>query len=558
MRALEQALTDHELITLRVIGEWWDLELIGTDKAGCIRALTERLSQLDMTAEMEYLGREEAAALQELVQAGGRLPVGTFSRQHGEVRLMGPGRLEREEPWLDPTSAAEALWYRGFLYRAFDETGDGLVEFYYLPDELLASFDLSAEPPEEVQQELPAADAPDSFQPARSSAVDDLTTILAAAQKTPLPAGWVETLQPYLLNPDPARASLLLSLAVEMELLRKTKEGIRPARAAVNWLGLSREEALRQLADAWRESRWNELYRTPGIACEGSGWENDPALARAALLNAAPRSDEWFAVNDLLESIKSKNPDFQRPEGKYDAWYIRDLASDTYIAGFNNWDLVEGRQLRFLIQGPLYWLGLADVTGLAADVPSLLYRLTPRALAWLAQEAASSSEVTIPIVVQDDAAILVPYNADRRHRFQVARISQAEPVTEETAAGQPYVYRLTPASLEGAREQAISTERILQFLAESSGRPLPASTRRAIERWQEKGVEARLDRFVILRVKEAAILDTLRNNPKTRPYIGENLSDLAAIVRQDEWPQLRQAAAQLGLLLHCSIEKRET
>lgn len=140
MRTLEQALFDHELITLRVIGEWWELDLTGADKVACVKALAATLAQLDMLAESSYLPPEEASALLALAAAGGQIPLGTFSRQHGEVRLMGPGRLEREEPWFDPVSAAEALWYRGFLYRAFDETSDGLVEFYYLPTELNAQF----------------------------------------------------------------------------------------------------------------------------------------------------------------------------------------------------------------------------------------------------------------------------------------------------------------------------------------------------------------------------------------------------------------------------------
>ena len=138
MRSLEQALAEHELIVLRVIGEWWELDLTGAQKGECVQALAELLPQLDVVAEMEYIPPEEAAALQELVAQGGRMPVAAFRRQHGEVREMGPGRLEREEPWLEPVSVAEALYYRGFLYRGFDETAEGLLEFYYLPDELLA------------------------------------------------------------------------------------------------------------------------------------------------------------------------------------------------------------------------------------------------------------------------------------------------------------------------------------------------------------------------------------------------------------------------------------
>ena len=90
---------------------------------------------------------------------------------------------------------------------------------------------------------------------------------------------------------------------------------------------------------------------------------------------------------------------------------------------------------------------------------------------------------------------------------------------------------------------------MLEFLQEASGRPLPASVRRAVERWAENGLEGRLESVVVLRVRDAQILETLQSNPKTRPYVGERLGDLAAIVTAGDWQKLRQATAQLGLLL---------
>ena len=111
MHSLEKALFDHELITLRIIGEWWELDLTGEQKPACVKSLSEALGRLDMPTELSYLGPEEASALEDLIQAGGQMPVAKFERNHGAVRQMGPGRLEREEPWMDPVSAAEALWY---------------------------------------------------------------------------------------------------------------------------------------------------------------------------------------------------------------------------------------------------------------------------------------------------------------------------------------------------------------------------------------------------------------------------------------------------------------
>lgn len=550
MQKLVQALQEHELIVLRVMGEWWELDLTGADKEACVKALAEQLKQLNFEQELLYLPPEEAAAMQTLVQGNGRSPVATFERLHGEVRMMGPGALEREEPWFDPASPVEALWYRGFIYRGFDETAEGLIEFYFIPQELMDKLPRPGK--KEVVKETAAssltpAEEPNKYTSANSTAVDDLTTLLALAQRTSLRSEALDLLQQLLLNPNIERRSLLVNLAREMGMLREANGGIRPTRAAVSWLTKSREAQLRDLMEAWSGSSWNELCHTPGLRCEGENWQNDPILARTALLDALPRTPDWYKLADLVAHIKQTDPDFQRPDGNYDTWYVRDVAQDVYLSGIENWELVEGRLLAFLVQGPLVWLGLAET---AVHGQNTLFRLTDRALEWLASTPPATEEVTVPIIVQPDAVILAAHNANRHHRFQVARISEPQPV----AAGRPYAYQITPASLKQARAEGIEPDRILTFLQEASERPLPIATKRGIERWRERGVEGRLETAVILRVREAGILQTLRTNPKTRELIDESLGDLAATVRLENWERLRQAAAQLGLLLDSNVK----
>ena len=542
MRTLESALSEHELITLRVIGEWWELDLTGADKTACVKALAETLGQVDLEQELRFLPTEEAEAMRTLAAAGGRMPVGTFSRQHGDVRQMGPGRLEREEPWFAPTSPAEALWYRGFLYRGFDEKEDGeqLVEYYFLPRELYAQLPRSeaAREPRGDYGPLSPATPPEAFDPAPTTAVDDLTTMLAFAQRDGLREGSRERLAPFLYDAHPDRHDLLLTLAEESELLRSSGGALKPARPAVGWLEQDRETQLRALAEAWRGSAWNDLCHTPGLQCEGSGWSNDPIAARTALLDALPRDERWYRLEALTAMIKEQDPDFQRPEGNYDTWYVRDEEADTYLKGFDSWDLVEGRLLCFLIEGPLAWLGMAEVG-------DGRYRLAERAIAWLQNQTLEGPGVRVPPVVKEDGVILVPHNGDRYQRFQVARVAELRPVEQ----GEPYRYDLTPDSLARAREEGIEPERVLTFLSEASGRPIPAGMRRAVERWAEHGVEGRLQQAVVLRVREAEILDTLQNNAKTRPFIGERLGPLAAVLRSEAWESFRRATAQLGLLL---------
>ncbi|UCG25112.1 MAG: helicase-associated domain-containing protein, partial [Chloroflexota bacterium] len=511
-------------------------------------ALAETLSQLDLGREILYLGPEEADALGDLIAAGGRLPVASFERQHGPVRTMGPARIEREEPWLDPVSPAEGLWYRGFLYRAFDESeGSETVEYYYLPNELysnaagISSTGAASEP--QPADGLQPVSPPEQFSPTDTAAVDDLTAILSAAQEGAIHEGELARLQPYFLSPNLDRTSLLFTLAWEMKLLRVTDEGARPARQVLTWLRRSRDEQARDIANAWSNSAWNELLHTPGLSFEG-GWQNDPILARTALLDVLSRTGDWFRLSDLVARVRDSTPDFQRPDGNYDTWYIRDADSGGYLSGFESWDLVEGRLLRFLLIGPLAWLGLTE-TAMAGSGQETLFRLTPLALDWLAGEPPAESEVTMPIVVREDGAILVPFNASRYERFQVARVAEAEPLLP----GKPAGYRLTPRSLERAREQGIGADRLGEFLARASQRPAPAGVLRAIQRWSERGSEATLEDVVLLRVRDAEVLEKLRANPKTRAYFSESMGDHAALVRAGDWPKLRQAAAAMGLFI---------
>lgn len=548
MRSLEQALLEHDLIVLRVIGEWLSIDLTGRDKAGAVTVLTSALAQIDLAQELEYLEPEDAAALNDLVKQGGRAPVAVFARDHGEVRLMGPGRMEREEPWLDPVSPAESLWYRGYLYRGFDETPEGPLEFYFLPDEMLARFTLpeAAKPVLRIAEStgLTPVEAPAAVREPPTDAVDDLTTLLALAQRTGLQPERLPDLAGLLINPDRDRRSLLLTLATEMSLLRRADDTLRPTRAALDWLQGSREAQLRALVDAWSRSVWNELRHTPGLICEGEGWQNDPLLARTALMDTLPADDRWYRLADVVAAVNRHDPDFQRPDGNYETWYIRDAATQQYLNGFANWDRVEGRLLRFLVEGPLFWLGMVELS--PGNGPNTAaYRLAPRALAWLDDDPPPSDEVRVPLVVQPEGVLVVPYNASRYERFQAARIADPEPLSP----GKPYRYRIVPSSLAEAQGQGITPERMLQFLENASGRPVPPGIRRGITRWAERGIEGRLQGVVVLRVADAAIIETLRANPKTRDFITESLGDLAVTIRRGEWEAFRQATAQLGLLL---------
>ena len=553
MYGLKQSLLEHHLIVLRILGEWLELELIGMDKSACADALANILQHVNLQQELSYLQPDEADAVRALAAAGGRLPVSTFGREFGVVRQMGPGRLEREEPWFNPDSPAEALWYRGFLFSGFDETEDGLVEYYYIPDELLTKLDTpvaadvqvlkedSAEPPSPPPTTTPPVEMldPAEFIPSVDDAVDDLTTLLAIAQRGNLQVHDLNSVRPYFINRHAARLMLLFKLAEELNMLRQLEGRLRPTRHAVTWLQESRESQLHSLATAWQRTVWNALRQMPEISCEGNNWQNDPMRVRITLRSNIPSDGSWIRISDLIEVIKENEPDFQRPDGNYDTWYIRDTETNQYLNGFESWDAVEGRLLTYVIHQPLHWLGLVDYADDAV-------RWTARGVAWLEDRRLQVDETDMPLSVQPDAYVFVPRQASRYQRFQLARIAVPLPYEED----RPYLFVITPASLALAQAQGIKPQRVLTFLQNASaGAALPAGTKRSIERWGERGTEGKIMSLMVLQVADAKVIETLRRNPKTRNLIGESLGELAAVVRSEDWQTLQRITAQLGLLL---------
>ena len=100
----------------------------------------------------------------------------------------------------------------------------------------------------------------------------------------------------------------------------------------------------------------------PGIICEGE-WKNQPHVTREFLLNLldAIPGDKWWNINSFINDIKKKYPDFQRPAGDYDSWFIKRESDGQYLRGFKSWDEVDGTLIRFFITDILYWLGMVEL-----------------------------------------------------------------------------------------------------------------------------------------------------------------------------------------------------
>ena len=132
--------------------------------------------------------------------------------------------------------------------------------------------------------------------------------------------------------------------------------------------------------------------------------------------------------------------------------------------------------------------------------------------------------------------------ARRYERFQLARVA------DWVVTGDHFVYKLTPNSLERARQQGIPLARVLEFLLEASDAAIPRSVEAALMRWEARGTEAWLEPALVLRLSSKDLLEQLVSSPRARHLIQEQIGPTVALVRERDWPRLVIALGEMGLL----------
>ena len=510
MKTFARSLQDYPPAMLRAIAETTGVTLTSNVTRRMVEELAVSLGHPEpvdaLVATCSVTARE---ALAVLLRSEGRSLRLAFERQYGVIRAMGPGRLERERPHLAPINPSEELLYRGLIFSAFAETPSGMAEFLYIPGDIASLLP----PPEPVLAGLrvPACSPPDSVQPANDFLLHDICTLLCLVQAGEVhlvdgddPISWQRTslyeLSRILLQPSAnldeslrdgpgSPAALALTLVNDRGWLRpRGRRRLALHGAAVrSWLEAPRDQQRRVLRDAWQASQsWNDLCRTPSLACEDTGnWDNDSVATRERLLQLLAQLEPgaWTTLDALVAAVKTTAPDFQRPDGDYDTWYIRERDSQTYLRGFDCWDAVEGALLRFCISGPLHWLGAVNL-GLAAQQR---FCLSTTGSAWLTAQPSQTESPAGRLTVLADYTILVPGDAPLLDRFGVSRFTTWEPPTRSQPEAEPtFCYRITQSGLRRATEQGIDALRVLAFLQDRCAEPLPAPVISGLQRWQNQ------------------------------------------------------------------------
>jgi hypothetical protein len=559
MPGLSHSLNRTDLSYLQIIAGFWEIELEARDLRQALEALVPALLDPEGVREMvESLPVEARLALDDLIQNQGRLPWPKFTRRYGTVREMGPGRRDRDRPHLKPVSPAELLWYRALIARAFFDTPSGPQEFAYIPDDLLALVPagMGAAPASLGRAATPV----ERGHPILVSDVllDEACTLLAAlrlgiSQKevVALETDELAGARPGIPLSSPALGALMRAASLLDE------QGMPRPESTRVFLESGRGASLTQLFKAWAESStFDELRLVPGLQVEGE-LENDANRTRSLVLDflsSIPGSKAgekriFWSLPAFVDAIRYNHPEYLRPTGDYDSWFIRDLQSDQFLRGFQSWDAVEGALLRFILTGPLHGLGILDLATSVPEGPVTAFRFSAWALDLLAGKAPTGLPLEDqPVQARPDGRIFVPRLAPRAARYQLARFC-----TWEKQSGDDYRYRLTPASLERARQQGLTLAHLLGLLRRYA-QPLSPGLVKILERWELKGTEARFQRLVVLRLSSPDLLTQLRTSRAAR-FLGDPLGPTAVIVKPAAVDKVMAVLAEMGYLGEAELEE---
>jgi hypothetical protein len=351
------------------------------------------------------------------------------------------------------------------------------------------------------------------------------------------------TLAAQLRDTHPARLEFLLHHAERARLIKIAGQRLRPdPQRSTDWLRAPALDQLRVLFEAWRtNAAWHDLQRAQAVHVEKAvSLRGDLVAVRAAILASlqAAVPGAWHRFATLFARLKSQSPDFLRTD--FDTDYLRDAATGEYLRGFAMWDRVEGALIQQVLSGPLFWLGLIDL-----DLSKSAFCVTPHGarLLGITSAAGEAAEADRWFTVRSDATLHVS-PARRYDRFQVARVADLIAVVNDE-----YRYRLTPSSLTRANSQKISTEKVLAYLEQAADQGVPPTLSKAMQRWASKGTEVKVERAVIVQVKDAAILKRLQESPRTRGLSIEPLGPTAARINEKDWPKLVSILAEAGVLV---------
>lgn len=530
MPGLNYLLKGSDADLLEAFAQAWGLEDLSSP------GITERLQasmqgKESLNEVISTLSDPAQKALMVLASKKGRMNWTDFTRLYGEVRVMGAYRREKEKQARHPQSTAEILWYRGLIGRAFFQSKPEAREFAYIPDEILAHL-VNLYIDEDVLPGLPAASNEITFKVKSSDRIlQDTCTLLSEFRSGRIVKSMGENSIPV---------PFLLQLLTTSALL--DDQGHPISDAVKEFLEAPPARALQFLFNHWRKSQTlTDLEFVPDLVIESlPGCQ--PNEARNSIIEHLMRLPaSWWNLESFVEYFHQVKPDFQRAAGDFDSWFIKSKAGGEYLRGFDSWKRVDGALIRFLVIGPLYWLGIIELASAAPNESIKSFRLSPISNALLNSKDFSLPAEDARVTVRSNGLIHFPARSSRAARYIVSRFCEWEP-----SASGGYDYRISTRSLSTAISQGLKIQHLLWILDESSQNTIPPTLKTALEKWERLGPQAEIHHAVILHISRPELLDHLK---KSGRFIKKVIGPETIEITTGSEKQVAQELLEIGYLV---------
>jgi hypothetical protein len=299
------------------------------------------------------------------------------------------------------------------------------------------------------------------------------------------------------------------------------------------------------------------------LRCEETGWVSQPALARRNLTSALARlpAETWLSLDGFIEQLSRQAPDFLRPDGDFDSWFIRDAETGEYLQGFEAWPAVEGAFARHVMARSLRWLGVVELgtsgavdgqsgaeAAASSDAP-YAFRITALGAALMRGEAVDAPAVDDPVraVVTDDFRVRLSVENSQYERYQLERFALWEGQDNEA------VYRITPESVWHSQNADIKVEQILAFLTRISGDQVPQPVLLNLQAWGGRFGRVSIQRAAVLRAVDEPTMQQLRGHSELRALLGEQLTPTICLVEERHVERLIDRLKALGIWPQISL-----
>ncbi|MCA9960562.1 MAG: helicase-associated domain-containing protein [Anaerolineales bacterium] len=259
--------------------------------------------------------------------------------------------------------------------------------------------------------------------------------------------------------------------------------------------------------------------------------------------------DQWFSLRDITNLLHAFWPDFDGlgvlagtyRRGRQPAWFLAD--NGRILDTANNkvdWNKAQGAFIKHVIQGPLHWMGLADLhmeegrlTAFRLHGLGDLFfdKVESVPLRDGAGKAVSSEKTAVsapvaPIIVQGTTIIVDPTVVSAQSHNYLDSIA----ILEETHINR-FVYSLNAAAVHQTLEAGQTIAKIFDGWEKWLAVPMPAAIREQLTAWQQAYGQVRLyESVTVIEFGDAYALAEMKAATSLEKHIIAEISPSLVIV----------------------------